>query len=81
MKNIKIIIATHKKYEMPKDDMYIPLHVGKAGKEDLSYIGDDTGENISLKNGDIHQVVPTLFKYMDIKIPLEMQDSGTLIDK
>ena len=32
MKNIKIIIATHKKYEMPKDDMYIPLHVGKAGK-------------------------------------------------
>lgn len=50
MKNIKIIIATHKKYEMPKDDMYIPLHVGKAGKEDLGYIGDDTGKNISLKN-------------------------------
>ena len=50
MKNIKIIIATHKKYEMPKDNMYIPIHVGKEGKEDLGYIGDNTKDNISLKN-------------------------------
>lgn len=50
MKNIKIVIATHKKYEMPKDEMYIPLHVGEEGKEDLGYIGDNTGDNISLKN-------------------------------
>lgn len=50
MKNIKIIIATHKKYEMPKDNMYISIHVGKEGKEDLGYIGDNTKDNISLKN-------------------------------
>lgn len=50
MKNIKIIIATHKKYEMPKDNMYIPIHVGKEGKEDLGYIGDNIKDNISLKN-------------------------------
>ena len=50
MKNIKIIIATHKKYEMSKDNMYIPIHVGKEGKEDLGYIGDNTKDNISLKN-------------------------------
>ena len=49
-KNIKIIVATHKKYNMPKDDMYIPIHVGKEGKEELGYIGDNTGENISYKN-------------------------------
>lgn len=50
MKNINIIIATHKKYEMPKDEMYIPVHVGKEGKEDIGYTGDNTGDNISTKN-------------------------------
>lgn len=48
--NLKIIVAAHKKYWMPEDKMYVPLHVGKEGKQDLGYIGDNTGENISLKN-------------------------------
>ena len=50
MKDIKIIVATHKKYEMPIYSYYLPLHVGKKGKEDLGYVGDATGENISEKN-------------------------------
>ena len=52
MKDIKIIVATHKKYDMPKDNMYIPVHVGKALKQDvnLGYQGDNAGENISIKN-------------------------------
>nr|MBP3258863.1 DUF4422 domain-containing protein [Bacilli bacterium] len=50
MKDIKIIIATHKKYEMPKDNMYLPLHVGAEGKQALGYVKDNTGDNISLKN-------------------------------
>lgn len=50
MKNIKVIVATHKPYEMPQDEMYIPLHVGKENKKDLGYKGDNTGDNISLKN-------------------------------
>lgn len=49
-KNIKVVIATHKKYKMPEDKMYLPLHVGSEGKEDLGYQKDNTGENISLKN-------------------------------
>lgn len=48
--DIKILVATHKKYKMPKEKIYIPLHVGKEGKQDLGYIGDNTGENISRKN-------------------------------
>lgn len=48
--NIKIIIATHKPYRMPDDDMYLPLHVGKKGKDDIGFMGDDSGENISEKN-------------------------------
>ncbi len=49
-KNIKILVATHKKYSMPTDSMYIPIHVGKEGKQDLGYQGDNNGENISSKN-------------------------------
>lgn len=50
MKNIKVIIATHKEYEMPKDKMYLPLHVGAEGKNDIGYTKDNTGDNISQKN-------------------------------
>ena len=50
MKDIKIIIAAHKKYRMPDDDIYLPLQVGAAGKEKLGYLTDDTGDNISQKN-------------------------------
>ncbi len=49
-KDIKIIVATHKNYEMPNDSMYVPIHVGAEGKKSLGYIGDNTGDNISLKN-------------------------------
>ncbi len=50
MKKIKIIVATHKKYEMPNDDMYIPIQVGSEGKEKLGYVCDNSGDNISIKN-------------------------------
>ena len=55
--SINIIIATHKKYQMPADSMYIPLHVGAEGKKDetgkelnLGYVKDNTGDNISKMN-------------------------------
>mgnify|MGYP005776232449 CR=1 FL=1 len=50
MRRISIIIATHKKYRMPEDRIYLPLHVGAEGKDDLGFSKDNTGENISLKN-------------------------------
>ena len=52
MKDIKIIVATHKKYEMPKDKMYLPVHVGSALHPDLDFghQKDDEGQNISKEN-------------------------------
>lgn len=50
--DVRIIVATHKAYWMPDDDMYIPLHVGREGKPSLGYIGDNTGDNISSKNAN-----------------------------
>jgi len=47
----EIYIATHKAYNFPKLDGYIPIHVGKALTDlDLGILGDDTGNNISVLN-------------------------------
>ncbi len=48
--NIKIIVALHKKYDLPGDPVYCPIHVGAAGKERIGCLSDDSGDNISLKN-------------------------------
>ena len=50
MEKIKIIIATHKKYKMPKDNIYLPLYVGSKEKENIGFTRDDTKDNISDKN-------------------------------
>lgn len=50
-KDIKILVATHKKYNMPKDDIYFPIQVGKdKNPEDFGYNLDNIGDNISFKN-------------------------------
>ena len=51
MKKIKVLVATHKHYQMPKDDIYLPIQVGaQINKNDLGFIKDNEGENISVKN-------------------------------
>lgn len=47
---IQIFVCTHKPFDPPKDPIYVPLQVGKKGKKDLGYLGDDTGDEISNKN-------------------------------
>lgn len=53
--DVKVIIAAHKKYQMPTDEMYLPVHVGVNGKTSIEdsgriYQRDDEGENISELN-------------------------------
>jgi hypothetical protein len=45
-----IFTMTHKKFCEPENKSYVPLHVGKNGKADLGYLGDDTGDSISALN-------------------------------
>lgn len=46
--SVKIFAMTHKRFDVPANPMYVPLHVGhKQAKEDFGYLGDDTGDNIS----------------------------------
>lgn len=49
--DIKIIISTHKKYWMPSDNIYLPIHAGADNSDIvLPYSGDNIGDNISQKN-------------------------------
>lgn len=50
MSSVTVAVATHKKYQMPDDGCYMPIFVGSAGKADIGYQRDDTGDNISDKN-------------------------------
>ena len=52
MSEVKVIVATTKKYRMPEDPVYMPMQVGAALKKSLipEYTPDNTGDNISEKN-------------------------------
>lgn len=50
---IKMLVAAHKQYRMPKDsDTYVPVYVGAALHHSVPerYYADNIGENISAKN-------------------------------
>lgn len=70
---VKIIVATHKKYQMPKDDMYLPLHVGAEGKLDedgndldLGYTKDNSGDNISNLNSSFCELTGLYWAWKNI---------------
>lgn len=48
--NIKIVIAAHKPYVMPQDEIYLPVQVGSEGKKSIGFQRDNEGDNISEKN-------------------------------
>lgn len=51
MNKMKILVAYHKEDCMPREDVFLPIQVGKAiSSTNLGIQGDDDGENISTKN-------------------------------
>ena len=54
MEKVKILVACHKPGKVYQDEVYTPIHVGRAisnYKDEMAdMIGDDTGDNISDKN-------------------------------
>ena len=65
--DIKIIVATHKQYWMPDDPMYLPIHVGAAGKESIGYQRDDEGDNISAKNPNYCELMGLYWAWKNLK--------------
>lgn len=66
-KDIKIIVAAHKKYEMPKDKVYMPIHVGAEGKKEIGYQCDNIGKNISKKNPYFCELTGLYWAWKNIK--------------
>jgi len=64
---IKIIVATHKKYWMPIDPMYLPVHVGAKGKEGIGFQRDDEGDNISDKNATYCELTGLYWAWKNVK--------------
>ncbi|MQS45428.1 DUF4422 domain-containing protein [Companilactobacillus mishanensis] len=56
--NVKVLVASHKKAEMPSNELYMPILVGsyKNYQEDINYQRDDVGENISEKNPNYNEL-------------------------
>lgn len=52
---------------MPKDDIYLPIHVGREGKVDLGYLGDNTGDNISAKNANYCELTALYWAWKKLK--------------
>lgn len=46
----RIYVMTHKEMAAIPNEIYIPLHVGRACGKELGYTGDHTGDHISSKN-------------------------------
>lgn len=62
-----IYIATHKKFDVPNEKDYIPLHVGAFGKDNLGYLYDNTGDNISYKNKNYCELTGVYWIYKNSK--------------
>ncbi len=71
---VKIVVATHKKYTMASDPMYLPLHVGAEGKTDadgneldFGYVKDNTGDNISALNPSFCELTGLYWAWKNLK--------------
>lgn len=70
MENVKIIVATHKNYAMPKDNVYLPVFVGKDLHPNVNHTfqGDNTGDNISNKNAHYNELTAIYWGWKNLDI-------------
>lgn len=67
--NIKILVATHKKYWMPEDKVFLPVQLGAAyANEDLGYQRDDEGKNISLKRPHYSELTALYWAWKNLNV-------------
>ena len=67
---IKILVAAHKADpNIRQDEVYMPIHVGKSlhPELDLGFQGDNTGDNISEKNGSYCELTALYWAWKNLK--------------
>lgn len=71
MAKIQILVASHKPDRVYQDDVYIPIHVGRAisnfKSEMAGMIGDDIDDNISYKNGEYCELTAIYWAWKNLK--------------
>ena len=65
--DIKILIAMHKPYWTPEDDVYLPLQVGSALHPHFLPVTDDSGDNISAKNPGYCEMTGLYWAWKNLK--------------
>lgn len=58
---MSIYVATHKNFDYKLKENYIPIQVGAELKDDLGYLKDNGGDNISLKNPNYCELTALYF--------------------
>lgn len=64
--DIKVLVATHKKYRMPRNDIYLPIHVGAEGKKEIGFQRDNTGDNISSRNSRFSELTAVYWAWKNL---------------
>ena len=65
---MKILVCTHKPGFVLQDDIYTPIQVGKAlSNVDLGFLGDDKGDNISVKNKEFCELTAMYWAWKNLK--------------
>jgi hypothetical protein len=68
MSKIKILVCCHKKCDVPKDDIYLPIHCGAVlSSENLDMQRDDDGDNISAKNPSFCELTGLYWAWKNLK--------------
>jgi len=67
MKDFFIGVAGHKKYDMPKDNSYVPIQVGASGKMTIpNFTRDDIGDNISNLNSNYSELTGIYYIWKNV---------------
>lgn len=67
-REIVVVVATHKKYDMPKNDLYMPLEVGvDIHGKNTNFVGDNSGDNISNKNAGFCELSGLYWVWKNLK--------------
>lgn len=66
--NYSILVSYHKNDVIYKDSVYVPIQVGRSiSPLRLDMIGDDTGDNISSKNGSYCELTALYWAWKNLK--------------
>ena len=66
-KDIKILVASHKLYDMPRDPVYMPIWVGARINPPKRFTPDDSGDNISKKNKNYCELTAVYWAWKNLE--------------